>query len=154
MFSMKTIYALRSLQYLAEKYNKGNVLIGEISENEKIPKKFLENILLILKKEGFLISKTGKGGGYSLAASPEQISLADVIISLEGSIALIPCAEGSEGAYKCEHCEDHSTCGTSIVMQDVSEKLAELLKNKTAADLAEEAEKARQKSSGSYDYMI
>lgn len=83
MFSMKTIYALRSAQYLAEKYNKGNVLIGEISENEKIPKKFLENILLILKKEGFLISKTGKGGGYSLMTSPEQISLADVIISLE-----------------------------------------------------------------------
>jgi len=154
VFSMKTVYALRALQFLAEKYETGHVLISVISENEKIPKKFLETILLTLKNEGLLTSKIGKGGGYILALPPSQIHLDAVVKALEGDIALISCADSENGSNKCEHCESYNTCGTRLVMTSLSQELAMSLKNKTVKDLLEEARTARQQSSGSYDYMI
>jgi len=154
VFSMKTVYALRALQFLAERYETRHVLISEISKTEKIPKKFLETILLALKNEGILTSKIGKGGGYLLAMPPAKINLADVIKALEGNIALIPCADGDNSQKKCEHCDIYHSCGTRLVMTDVSENLAASLQEKTVADLVEETKKARQESAGSFDYMI
>ena len=79
MLSKRSQYAFKALTYLAEKYNAGPVLISEIAKKKKIPLKFLENILLQLKKEGYLDSKKGKGGGYFLIQNPKKVKIAPII---------------------------------------------------------------------------
>src|SRR4030065_769418 len=85
--SKKSDYALRAMIYLSANYKKGAVQIKEISAKEKIPQKFLENILLTLRKVGILNSKMGLKGGYELARAPDLITLGDVILSLDGTSA-------------------------------------------------------------------
>ncbi|HYP13991.1 MAG TPA: Rrf2 family transcriptional regulator, partial [Bryobacteraceae bacterium] len=113
--SKKAKYALRALYYLTREQGKGPVLISSISQAEQIPKKFLEAILLQLRGNRILESKKGKGGGYSLARPPEQITLGSIIRIIDGPLAPLPCA--SETAYrKCEECIDETRCGTKIIM--------------------------------------
>src|SRR3954471_14003396 len=109
--SQKSKYALRALQSLARAKGRGPVLIAELAEQDEIPRKFLELILLELKNHGLLESRRGKGGGYLLRKSPEQITLGEVIRLFDGPLAPIPCA--SERAFrKCDDCPDILTCGT------------------------------------------
>jgi Rrf2 family protein len=89
MLSKKTQYAFQALMYLAQKDNNEPVLIAEISKKKKIPLKFLENILLELRKAGILESKKGKGGGYYFAKNPKEVKLAAVMRLLDGPIALV-----------------------------------------------------------------
>ena len=104
MLSKKTQYALKALMYMTEKNAEGPVLIAEISRKKKIPLKFLENILLELKKAGILASKKGKGGGYFFNLPPDKIPLAKVMRLIDGPIALLPCV--SLNFYeKCKNCE-------------------------------------------------
>ena len=91
MLSKKSQYAFRALSYLVGKKNDGPVLISDIATEKKIPIKFLENILLELKKAEILDSKKGKGGGYFLNRDPALISLATIIRLVNGPIAMIPC---------------------------------------------------------------
>ena len=79
MISSKTKYALTALTYLGKHYNKGPLLISQIAKDERIPKKFLEIILLELKNKGYLVSKKGKGGGYALAKDPNHIILGNIV---------------------------------------------------------------------------
>src|SRR5690606_27937978 len=105
MISRKTKYALNALVYLTRMKDQGPILISQIAESENIPQKFLEAILLDLKRAGILGSKKGKGGGYYLLKSPEQVNVADVMRLLDGPIALLPCV--SYKYYeKCEECKD------------------------------------------------
>ncbi len=100
---MKTKYGLKALSYLAKQEINVPVLISEISESENISKKFLESILLTLKKNGILASKKGKGGGYYLLKKPNEIKISTVIRVLEGPIAMLPCV--SLNYYeKCDDC--------------------------------------------------
>src|SRR5215813_7258848 len=85
--SKRTQYSLRALYALARKHGQGPVLITQLAEEEVIPKKFLEQILLSLKSSGLVVSKRGKGGGYLLAQPPEQVTLASVIRIIEGPLA-------------------------------------------------------------------
>lgn len=134
MLSMKTQYAFKALMYLAQKRMDGPVLIAEISQNKKIPLKFLENILLELKKEGILDSKKGKGGGYFLAKQPNEILLAHVMRLIDGPIALLPCV--SLHFYeKCKNC-DEAVCGLRRVMIEVRDANLAILENKTVADIS------------------
>src|SRR3954470_25067694 len=98
MLSMKAKYGLRATSVLAREYGRGPVLIADLAEKERIPRKFLELILLELKKKGLLLSKTGKGGGYTLSRPPEMISIGELIRTLDGPIALLPCV--SQTAYR------------------------------------------------------
>lgn len=133
MLSKKTQYAFHALTYLAENQDKGPVLISEISQERKISLKFLENILLELKKAGVLGSKKGKGGGYYLIKPPEEVKLARVIRMLDGPIALLPCV--SLNYYeKCENCVE-AVCGLNRVMADVRDNTLKVLENKTLADV-------------------
>ena len=91
MLSKKSQYAFKALTYLASRFNEGPVLISEISKKKKIPLKFLENILLELKKADILDSKKGKGGGYFLNKEPAKIKVAQVIRLVNGPIAMLPC---------------------------------------------------------------
>lgn len=134
MLSKKTQYAFKALTYLAQHQNNGPVLIAEISKKKNIPLKFLENILLELKKAGILDSKKGKGGGYLFKNPPAAIPLAKVMRTVEGPIALLPCV--SLNFYeKCKDCEEE-VCGLNRVMIEVRDASLKILEGKTVADLA------------------
>ena len=134
MLTKKAKYAIKAMIYLSKKKKGEHALISEISENEHIPKKFLETILLDLRKAGYLGSKKGKGGGYYLIKSPEEINMADVLRLFEGAIALLPCV-----AYKyyerCEECTDEETCGIREVFRIVREHTVNILKENTFAEV-------------------
>lgn len=110
MLSKKCKYAIHALVYLAERYQQGPVHIQEIADNQNIPKKFLEAILLELRNAKVLHSKKGKGGGYYLYKNPDEVSLIEVVRLMDGAIALLPCV--SLNYYEpCEECKDEQTCG-------------------------------------------
>eukprot|EP01136_Pigoraptor_vietnamica_P014592 Opistho-1_new@56940 len=133
MLSKKTQYALKALTYMAERKKDGPVLIAEIAKKKKIPLKFLENILLELKKAGMLDSKKGKGGGFFFKVEPAEIPLAQVMRLIEGPIALLPCV--SLNFYqKCKDC-DEKKCGLNKVMKQVRDNTLIILENKTITDL-------------------
>jgi len=134
MLSKKTQYAFKALIYLAEKREEGPVLIAEIAQQRNIPLKFLENILLELKKHHILESKKGKGGGYYLAKRPDQIYLAEVVRLIDGPIALLPCV--SLHFYKkCNSCDDEKRCGLHRIMCEVRDANLAILEKKTVADI-------------------
>lgn len=133
MLSKKSQYALKALSYLVEKQNEGPILISEISEKKKIPLKFLENILLELKKAAILDSKKGKGGGYFFSVNPRDISLAKIIRLVNGPIAMLPCV--SLNFYeKCTNCtEEH--CGLHDVLIEVRDATLAILEKKSLIEL-------------------
>ena len=153
MISKKTKYALKALIYLAKKYDQGPILIADLARDERIPKKFLELILLNLKNNGILQSKKGKGGGYYLGKTPKDISMGKVIRMLEGPLAPVPCV--SETAYaKCDECGDERTCGIRLMMKDVRDAMARILDGTTLADILERTEKAEQEGKDVLHYYI
>ncbi|GAC1397547.1 MAG: Rrf2 family transcriptional regulator [Sediminibacterium sp.] len=134
MLSKKTQYAFKALTYIAEHKKDGPILIADISQKKKIPLKFLENILLELKKAGLLDSKKGKGGGYFFNVEPGKIPLAQVMRLIEGPIALLPCV--SLNFYqKCTDCNEKK-CGMNRIMIEVRDNMLKVLENKTVAELA------------------
>ena len=135
MLSKKAKYGLKAMAILAKEYGNGPLLIGEIAKRERIPSKFLELILLELKKKGFLQSKKGKGGGYYLSKLPESISVGALIRALDGPLALLPCV--SQMAYeRCAECPDEQTCGIRIVFKEVRESTVNILERTPLAQMA------------------
>ncbi|NQV77519.1 MAG: Rrf2 family transcriptional regulator [Lutibacter sp.] len=133
MLSKKTKYGLKALSYLARQEQNVPILISDISISENISKKFLESILLTLKKSGILSSKKGKGGGYYLLKKPSEIKIATIIRLLEGPIAMLPCV--SLNYYeKCEDCVSEEKCSLSILMAEVRDSTLKILENKTLDD--------------------
>jgi Rrf2 family protein len=133
MLSKKSQYAFKALTYLSGKYNEGPVLISEISRKKKIPLKFLENILLELKKAGILDSKKGKGGGYFLKKSPDKIQVATIIRLINGPIAMLPCV--SLYFYeRCKNCNEKH-CGLHDMMIQVRDATLNIVENRTLKDL-------------------
>src|SRR3954469_11078367 len=138
--SRKERYALRALYALAEDESPRPVLIADLAEKERIPRKFLEAILLELRNAGILQSKKGKGGGYALARPPEKGTLGQVIRVVDGPLAPIPCV--SERAYaRCEECVSEEACGTRMVMKEVRDAIAKILDGTTLADVCERVAK-------------
>jgi Rrf2 family protein len=134
MLQKKSKYAIRALLALARNSDRGPMLIADLAAKERIPKKFLELILLELRNKGILQSKKGKGGGYFLGRKPEAISLGEVIRALDGPLAPVPCV--SHTAYRaCDECEDELTCGIRSVMHDVRDATAAILDRESLADL-------------------
>ncbi|MFY9310286.1 MAG: Rrf2 family transcriptional regulator [Bacteroidia bacterium] len=134
MLSKKTKYAIKALVHLAKNYGGGPILIGTLSQKEKIPKKFLEAILLDLRKQGILASKMGAGGGYYLLKKPAEVQLSQVLRSTGGPIALIPCV--SINFYeKCDDCPDENICGIRDVMTEVREATLKILSTTTLEDI-------------------
>ena len=134
MLSNKAQYAFRALTYLVDKYNEGPVLISDIARKKKIPLKFLENILLELKKAGILESKKGKGGGYYIKQDPAKTSIAAVVRIVNGPIAMLPCV--SLYFYqRCKNC-DEKNCGLHDVMEKVRDATLNILEKRTLEDLA------------------
>ncbi|MFN4945915.1 MAG: RrF2 family transcriptional regulator [Chryseotalea sp.] len=134
MLSKKCKYAIHALLYLAERYQKGPVHIQEISEEQRIPKKFLEAILLELRNAKILHSKKGKGGGYYLYKSPEEVNMIDVIRLLDGAIAMLPCV--SLHYYEpCDECKNEASCGIRDTFIQVRDKTLTILEKSTLAEM-------------------
>ena len=134
MLSSKAKYGLKAMVYLARHEGQGPSLIADVAEAERIPKKFLDAILLEMKNQGLLSSKKGKGGGYVLARPAERITVGDIVRILDGPLAPIPCV--SRTAYRpCEDCADETACTVRAVMQDVRDAIAAILDNTTLADM-------------------
>jgi len=137
MLTRKTRYSILAMVRLAKEFGKGTLMINEIAESEKIPKRFLESILLELKKNGYLDSRLGKKGGYCLIKKADEVSLLEIIRLFEGSIALLACT--SEKYYQpCEHCKDEKTCTIRHTFNDIRTYTYNKLEDTTLADLAKE----------------
>lgn len=134
MLSKKTRYALVALTFLAKEVNEQAILSTEISKSEKIPQRFLENILLELKKIGVVGSKRGKSGGYYLTRKPEEITLSDIVRHFEGAISMLYCI--SEKNYQpCEFCKDEKSCKIRNVFSEIRESTLQILNKTTLKDL-------------------
>jgi Rrf2 family protein len=138
MLSKKAQYALKALAYLAKHYQAKPVLITEVAEKKKIPLKFLESILLGLKRAGILDSKMGKGGGYFLRLPPETVSLASVIRVVDGPIAMLPCV--SLYFYRrCDDCNEEQ-CNLQPVFEEARDATLSVLEKKTLMDIVDVVE--------------
>ena len=134
MLSKKCQYALHALIYLGEHQNSGLVFISQIAESKKIPKKFLEAILLDLKNTNLLGSKKGKGGGYYLKKRPEEITILQVVRAIDGAVAMLPCV--SLNFYeRCGLCENEQECTINHLFGQVRDETLKILSRNTLADL-------------------
>lgn len=129
MISKKCKYAIKAILYIArnEQHDKA-IFSSEIAENEGIPKKFLESILLDLRNNGILRSRRGKNGGYSMLKQPEQINFTEIIRIMDGPIAMLPCV--SLNYYSpCLECKDEETCAIRSVFEKVRDATLDVLNN-------------------------
>ena len=128
MISKKSIYGLEAVILLAKHYDSGPVLITDLAREGHIPKKFLEAILLELRKNGILNSKKGKGGGYVLGKDPQDISIGDIIRTLEGPL--------SEVIFDDETKETNEI---KMIMKEVRDAMSNILDRTSLADVIERA---------------
>jgi Rrf2 family protein len=133
MISHKAKYALRALVALAKAEAGHALVIGEIASDQKIPKKFLEQILLDLKRDGIVTSRRGKDGGYVMLKSPQEVTFGQVLRLVDGPVALLPCL--SKIAYRrCEDCGDEATCEIRKVFAEVVVSTRKVLDGTSIAD--------------------
>lgn len=134
MLSKKTKYGIKALTFLARQENRAPVQIATISKSENISLKFLESILLQLRKSGLLASKKGKGGGYYLVKNPDEIPMTTIMRVLEGPISMVPCV--SLNFYeKCDDCPDETTCSVHNLMTQLRDSSLKIFRNTTLADI-------------------
>ena len=126
MLAQRTRYALRSLLFLAEQPGPEPVQLAHIAQTQHVPPKYLELIMLDLKKAGLIKSTRGPKGGYVLARAPEAISFGDIVRVMEGPIALIPCASVNYYA-RCGDCHDEATCAIRKAFGMVRDQTTSLL---------------------------
>jgi Rrf2 family protein len=136
MISLKTKYAIKALTTLAEEKARGghSLTIEEIAEHGGTPKRFLEHILLEIKRAGLIGSRRGREGGYVLIKPPESISVGSILRLVDGPMAPLPCI--SRGAYqRCADCRDEETCRIREVFSSVFANYLLLIESLTLADL-------------------
>lgn len=133
MISQKAKYALRALTALAQADGQRPLLISEIAVQQAIPKKFLEQILLELKRSGIVESRRGKLGGYLLQRTASEITFGEVLRLIDGPIAPLPCL--SLTAYRrCEDCDGEKQCEIRHVFARVADASRDVLFSTTIAD--------------------
>lgn len=147
--SYKCDYALKTLLELALNYDKGVFSIQELAKKGDIPEKFLEQVLLILKKGGFVDSKRGVNGGYCLAKAPEKITIGEAIRFIEGPIEPISCV----GRKDYEGCKDFKSCVFRDIWSQVYTATSLVVDTVTFAELARRVE-ARRKTKPAHSYSI
>lgn len=150
--SVRGEYALRALLVLGQHYGPEVVRIQTISEQQNIPKKFLEQILNDLKTLGAVESKRGAAGGYRLARPPENITLASVVRFITGALAPVSCV--SDRFYERCTCPDEATCPIRDVMKEAREAVVKIMENVTVADMCERAKRLQASPSEVGDYVI
>ena len=132
MLSQKARYALHALMVLADHGEQEPIMIAEIAERARVPRKFLEQILLDLKRRGIVRSMRGRAGGYLLGRLPKNITFAEVIRTIDGPLALSPCVS-TTAYHKCEDCDDEETCAIRKVLLAARDATAAILEERTLA---------------------
>jgi Rrf2 family protein len=150
--SLRGEYALRALIVLGLNSGPEVLRIHTISQQQNIPKRFLEQILNDLRTAGILESKRGLAGGYRLRLLPEQITLANVIRLIEGPLAPVSCV--SENFYEKCSCPDEEKCGIRSVMKDVRDAIVQILEGVTLAQLCDRVKQLQGKHDNPLDYII
>jgi Rrf2 family protein len=150
--SLRGEYALRALLVLGLNYGTPVVRIQAISDQQNIPKRFLEQILNDLKSAGIVQSRRGVAGGYRLAKRPEEITLAAVVRHIEGALAPVSCA--SQKFYQKCSCPDESRCAIRSVMKEIRDAVVDIAERVTIAELCERSRKLQQEPLDPMDFMI
>ncbi len=150
--SLRGEYALRALLVLGLNYGEGVVRIQAISEQQNIPKRFLEQILNDLKSAGVVASRRGVAGGYRLARPPQEITLAAVVRHIEGALAPVSCV--SERFYQKCSCPDEARCAIRSVMKEIREAVVKIAEHVTIAELCERSRRLQAEPLGSLDFVI
>lgn len=150
--SLRGEYALRALLVLGLHYDHQVLPIRAISEEQNIPKRFLEQILNDLKSAGLVESKRGVAGGYRLARPPERIAVASVVRHIEGALAPISCV--SERFYEKCSCPDESRCAIRSVMKEIRDAVVKIAERVTVADLCERSHRLNAEPLNPFDFVI
>jgi Rrf2 family protein len=150
--SVRGEYALRALLVLGQHFGQDVVRIQTISEQQNIPKKFLEQILNDLKTLGAVESKRGAAGGYRLARPPENITLASVVRFMNGALAPVSCV--SDRFYERCTCPDEATCPIREVMKEAREAVVKIMEHVTVADLCERGRRLQSTPADVGDFVI
>jgi len=155
--SYKGDYAIKALLFLAvkkEEQKSGYYQLSEISKTQDIPVKFLEQIMLILKRAGYVNSHRGKNGGFEISRDPEKIKLGEIIRLIDGPISPIACI--SKSGYKYCDFEDkfHYSCVLKGIWADVRDAISSIVDNITFKELAEREKKLRHEKEKEYTYQI
>jgi Rrf2 family protein len=150
--SLRGEYAVRALLVLGLNYDQPLVRIQAISDQQNIPKRFLEQILNDLKSAGFVLSRRGVTGGYRLAKPPEEITLAAVVRHIEGALAPVSCV--SERFYEKCSCPDESRCAIRSAMKEVRDAVVRVAERITMAVLCERARELQQNPLNPIDFEI
>lgn len=139
MISQRSRYALKALIRLVRADKGASLSTRVIAAAEEIPVSFLEQIMLDLKRAGFVGSRRGKEGGYFIAKDPSGISLATVLRQIDGPVAPLQCL--SRTAYKrCDDCKVERTCALRIVLRDTHEAVLAVLEKRTLAEAVARAD--------------
>jgi Rrf2 family protein len=131
--STKSRYGTRLLLDMAQHYDQGPIQLGDIAKRQEISLKYLEQIIIPLKKAHFIETVRGPKGGHILARPPAEITLAEIVSLLEESVSLVKCTEHAEICQRAE------TCPTRLIWKEVAQAMFGLLKSITLADLVEKA---------------
>src|SRR5258708_33243667 len=150
--SVRGEYALRALLVLGLNYDQPVVRIQTISDQQNIPKRFLEQILNDLKSAGVVQSKRGVAGGYRLARPPEEITLAAVIRHVEGALAPVSCV--SERFYEKCSCPDEARCAIRSAMKEIREAVVRVAERITLGDLCARWRKLQEQPLTELDFVI
>ena len=150
--SLRGEYALRALLVLGLRVDEPLVRIQSISDDQNIPKRFLEQILNDLKSAGFVQSRRGVAGGYRLAKRPEEITLAAVVRHIEGALAPVSCV--SEQFYEKCSCPDESRCAIRSVMKEVRDAVVKVAEAITLAEMCKRARDLQQTPLDPLDFVI
>jgi Rrf2 family protein len=137
MISQKAKYAFKALAYLGGLPPGSSVQIEDIAGKTSVPRKFLEHILLDLKRQGMVASRRGRSGGYLLIKNPKDISIGNILRAIDGPIAPLPCI--SRTAYRrCLDCADEKTCVVRRLFADTYAAQLLLFDATTLADVLED----------------
>lgn len=150
--SVRGEYALRAMLVLALNYDQSVVRIQTISDQQNIPKRFLEQILNELKSAGIVQSRRGAAGGYRLARRPEEIPLSTIVRHIEGALAPVSCV--SERFYEKCSCPDESRCAIRSVMKEVHAAIVKIMEHVTVADLCDRARRLKNEPLNPFDFII
>ena len=140
MFSRKANYAIRAAVFLAREYGRAPVKVERIAVSEKIPRKFLEAIMLDLKLAGVCRSTRGKQGGYVLAESPAKITLAQILQAIGSPIAVLSCADPKTSGT-CTDCAFEGSCPVRLVSEELQASVRKVIEHKTLAALMHESDR-------------
>jgi Rrf2 family transcriptional regulator, cysteine metabolism repressor len=152
MLSSRARYATRALLDLSIRFEQGPTQIQDIADRQNIPFKYLQQILMSLKVAGFVQSRKGPGGGYLLASSPQEITLAAVLRAMDGPLAPISCVSVMNFS-ECG-CPRPETCSLRGAFRDVREAMIDVLEQTTFADLRDRQAAAEATQAASFDFVI